>query len=212
MRRLPMRGWAAVLLFALPLPVASQEQSPAAPDAAAVNAVWVEHDVTLNYMGLTSYYSCDGLRDKVRWVLGQLGARPGFKVTTRGCVRVTGPEVMPSVRIVAAMPAAATPEILAQLAADASKQELAARVQGKSAPAAEATAQFPARVKRVKFTSSPVDDLRDGDCELMEQLRDGVFGALGVRVVEDRMRCVPRQVTPGSVQMTVEVLEPVPLS
>ena len=57
MRRLPMRGWAAVLLFALPLPVASQEQSPAAPDAAAVNAVWVEHDVTLNYMGLTSYYS-----------------------------------------------------------------------------------------------------------------------------------------------------------
>jgi hypothetical protein len=117
---------------------------------------------------------------------------------------------MPSVRIVAAMPAAATPEMLAQLAADAAKQELAARVQGKSAPAAEATAQFPARVQRVEFTSSPVDELRDGDCELMEQLRDGVFGALGVRVVEDRMRCVPHQVTPGSVQMTVEVLQQVP--
>jgi hypothetical protein len=44
----------------------------------------------------------------------------------------------------------------------------------------------------------------------MEQLvRQDVFGKLGARVVENRTRCVPRQVTPGAVRMTVEVLAPV---
>jgi hypothetical protein len=200
------------MLLVLPTLVAAEKNAPVAPDAAVVNAVWVEHDITLNYMGFTSYYSCDGLREKVRWVLGQLGARPDFKVTARGCVRVTGPEAMPSLKIIAAMPAAATPELLAQLAAEASKQELAARVQGRSPAAPEATAQFPARAKRVEFRSNPVGDLREGDCELMEQLRDQAFGPLGVKVVEDRIRCVPKQVSLGSVQMTVEVLQPVPQS
>ena len=52
--------------------------------------------------------------------------------------------------------------------------------------------------------------LQDGDCDLMEQLRDQVFEPFGVKVVEDDLRCVPRQVTIGAVRMTVEVLEPVP--
>jgi hypothetical protein len=214
MRRSWKGGWIAGLLCALPALAAAQAATPSADAAATVNAVWVERDVTFTYMPLTSYYSCDGLRDKVRWILKELGAKPGFKVVARGCIEVQGPEVFPGVRIVAAFPAPATPELLSQLASEASKRELAARATGKPDPVAEATAQFPARVKRVEFRSggSSIDDLQDGDCELMEQMRDRVFGQLGVKVVEDRIHCVPRQVSIGAVRMTVELLEPVPAS
>lgn len=212
MRHPSTTRWYAGLLLALPGLVAGQEATPAADAAATVNAVWVEHEVQLTYMGFTSYYSCEGLRDKVRWVLGQLGARPGIKVTTFGCVNVTGPEQMPGVRIVASLPVAATPEVLATLASEASKRELVARATGNAAAATEATAQFPARVRQVQFrsTRSSLDHLQDGDCELMEQLRDRVFPRLGVRVVEDETHCFPKQVALGAVRLTVEVLEPVP--
>jgi len=199
-------------MCALGLVAAAQEAAPA--PAATVNAVWVERKVNFTYMPLTSYYSCDGLRDKVRWILRQLGARPGFTVRSRGCIEVTGPELFPGVEIVAALPAEATPELLQQLADDASKRQLAARATGKPDPVIEATAQFPARIKRVEFRSgtTTLSDLQDGDCELMEQLvRNDVFGKLGARVVDAQTHCVPRQVTLGAVRMAVEVLEPGPV-
>lgn len=211
MRRSWQGGWVAAALCVLPLLAVAQAEAPAPEAAATVNAVWVEHKVGFTYMPLTSYYSCDGLRDKVRWILNQLGARPDFKVKSRGCVNLQGPEAFPGVEIVAALPAAATPELLEELAAGASKRQLAARATGKPDPVAEATAQFPARVKRVEFVSgrTTLYDLQDGDCELMEQLvRNDVFGKLGAKVVDSQTRCVPGQVPLGAVRMTVEVLEP----
>lgn len=202
----------AVSLVPMLLAVTVSAPAPAiatGEDAApVVNAVRVEREVELVYMGFTSYYSCDGLRDKVRRVLVDLGLGDGLKVGTRGCIRVTGPEIMPSVRIVAQVPVEATPEVLAQLESEAGKRELVARVKG-VAPA-EATAQFPVRRKRVEFEADPLGDLQEGDCELVEQLRDRVFPKLGVKVVEDRTQCAPRQVRPGSIHTVVEVLEPVP--
>lgn len=213
MRR-SLRGvWFATSLCALPLLAAAQQVAPAPQAAATVDAVWVERKVNFTYMPLTSYYSCDGLRDKVRWLLRQLGARPDFSVKSRGCIEVQGPEVFPGVEIVAAFPAAATPELLERLAGEAAKRQLAARAAGKPDPVVEATARFPARPRLVEFQSgrTTLASLQDGDCELIEQLvRQDVFGKLGVKVVEAETRCVPRQVTLGAVRMTVEVLEPVP--
>jgi len=213
MRRSWQGGCLATTLCMLPLLAAAQPEAAAPEPAATVNAVWVERKVSFTYMPLTSYYSCDGLRDKVRWILRELGARPDFKVRSRGCIEVQGPEMFPGVEVVAAFPAEATPELLEQLAADASKQQLAARATGKPDPVIEATAQFPARLRRVEFESgrTGLSDLQDGDCELMEQLvRNDVFGKLGAKVVDARTHCVPRQVTLGAVRMAVEVLEPVP--
>lgn len=205
-------GWMAGLLCALPLLAAAQEPTAATPEA--VDAVWVEREVNFTYMPLTSYYSCDGLRDKVRWIFRQLGARSDLRVSTRGCMEARGPEFFPGVRIVAAFPAAATPEVLAQVASDAAQRQLDAKGKGKgkAQPVADPTVPFPARAKRVEFRSSMSagTGLQDGDCELMEQLRDQVFGQYGIRVVEERIHCVPRTVTIGAVRMTVEVLEPVP--
>jgi hypothetical protein len=209
MRRTLATAFAAMIVVGSPSGAAAQET--VAPEATPpVNAVWIEREIQLSYMAVTSFYSCDGLRDKVAWVLKELGARPDFKVKSRACVRTSGPEVMPAVTIVAAMPVEATPAVLAELASGAAKRELAARATGQAAPESEATAQFPARVRRVEFKSSTIGRLQDGDCELIEQLRDQVMVPLGLKIVEDEMRCVPRQVSPGAVRLTVEVLEPVP--
>jgi len=210
MRNVTLVAAVAGLALALFASAAAQAQATlaAADDPTVVSAVWIERDVQLHYMGHTSYYSCDGLRGQVRNILKELGARPGFKVTARNCINITGPEWTPSVRIVAAFPVEATPEVLAALESDASKRELVARVQGKSAT--EATAQFPARPKRVEFRSGGMSFLRDGDCELMEQMRDRVFGPLGVKVIDSSVHCAPRQVSIGAIRMTVDVLEPLP--
>jgi hypothetical protein len=210
MRNVTLIGAVAGLALVLFASAAAQAQESVADvdDSTVVNAVWIEKDVQLHYMAFTSFYSCDGLRGQVRSILKELGARPGFKVTARNCINLTGPEWSPIVRIVAAFPVEATPEVLAALESDASKRELVARVQGKSAT--EATAQFPARPKRVEFRSGGMSFLRDGDCELMEQMRDRVFGPLGVKVIDSSVHCVPRQVSLGSIRMTVDVLEPLP--
>ena len=209
MKHIATFAWAIATALGLVSTVHAQAPVPSVDAPPAVNAVWIERDLTFTYMGHTSYYSCDGLRDKVRLVLRQLGARPDLKVTARNCMRQSGPEWTPAVRIVAAFPAEATPELMAELAASAPERELAARVGGK--PVTEATAQFPARWKRVEFQSGPsgLRDIDDGDCDLMEQLRRSVFDKIGVRVLEYDVNCVPRQVTLGAVRMAVEVLEPV---
>lgn len=183
-----------------------------AAEPAAVSAVWVEKDLSFTHMGFTSYYSCDGIRDKVRYVLTQVGARPGFKVTVSGCVNGNGPEIMPRVRVRAAMPREATPEVLAELARDRSTRELTARQQGRAAAgtAADAgSAPFQAQWRTLQFRGTPNSEVQDGDCELMEQLVREVLLPLGVReVAGSRLACVPHQASPNSINLKLMALEP----
>jgi hypothetical protein len=189
---------------ATPADVAEADASP------TVMAVWVEKKISFAYMGFTAYYSCDGLRYKVKAILEEIGVRPGFKIQARGCVHLSGPEDMPMLEIVAATPREATPEVLAELEKDAAKRELVSRYGTEDAAATEATAQFPARVRRIDFRDSATGLVQAGDCELVEQLRDRVFVPLGAKVVVDRMGCVPRQLNIGIINLSIEMLEPVP--
>lgn len=196
-------------------PAAVLAQSPAAvvtpDDQVPVMAVWVEKKIQFTYVGYTSHYSCDGLKNKVSSILKEIGARPGYKVTARACFSPRqGAEWTPMLDIVAAMPQAATPEVLAALAKDESQRALAARAGGKPAPTAEAAAEFPARTRRVDFRDSPTGLLQPGDCELVEQLRNKVFVPLGAKIVVDRMSCVPHTLNNGIIVLSIDVLEPVP--
>jgi hypothetical protein len=201
-----MRQAGVTSLFAILVTVAGVAS---AADSAAVNAVWVDKDLAFTYMGFTSHYSCGGIQDKVAYVMKQLGARPGFKVTTSGCVNMNGPEIMPRVRVRAALPRAATPEVLAELARERSTRELAARAQGNkpAAAAAEATVQFPATWRTVTFEGTPSSEVQDGDCELMEQLMRQVLLPMGVREVNgSRLNCVPHQLPLNAVNLQLQVL------
>lgn len=71
----------------------------AGPDPGDVPAAWVQKEVNFRYVGFTTKYSCDGLQDRMRRILAQLGARDDFKMTGYGCVGVNA-ETTPGVRIV----------------------------------------------------------------------------------------------------------------
>jgi hypothetical protein len=202
-------------------PLVAAEQPAAAPvanadGAPAVMSVWVEKEANFTYMGLTSYYSCDGIRDKVRRILRYIGVRPGFKVSVTGCINdvvangsLGGVERMPRVHVKAALPQPATPELLAELSKPDAKRELIARVKGTGDATMEATAQFPAEWRRVEILAKPIGPVQLGDCELVDEMAEGAFAQLGVRIVDDQTACVPRQLTLGSVRLTLEVLQPV---
>src|ERR1700687_3092690 len=64
---------------------APQAAAPTAVTGIPVAAVWREQHLDFFYMGRTSRYSCDGLRDKVRAMLLDLGARRDLKIAAIGC-------------------------------------------------------------------------------------------------------------------------------
>jgi hypothetical protein len=205
-------------LVAAEQPAAAQAAAPVAnaDGAPTVMSVWVEKEVNFTYMGLTSYYSCDGIRDKVRRILRYIGARPDFKVSVTGCTndgvvngRLGGVERMPRVYVKAALPQPATPELLAELSKPDARRELIARVKGTGDATVEATAQFPARWRRMELLAKPIGPVQLGDCELVDEMAEGVFAQLGVRILDDQTACVPRQLTLGSVRLRLEVLQPV---
>ena len=88
------------LLVAAALCAAAGPAARAAASAADEAAVWVQREVNFRYVGFTTKYSCDGLRDRMRRILLQLGARADLKMTGYGCVGVNSPETSPGVRIV----------------------------------------------------------------------------------------------------------------
>lgn len=206
-KRLP-----ALLLALCALPVvhrasAATETATAAPAAEpTVEAYWSTTEIDFAYMGMTTYYSCEGLRDSVRDVLRMLGARDDLRVRARGCEVMGGPAAFPRVLITVTVPVEATPENLAELAKDADKRELVARVRGERQEGAEGPDRFPAIRRQVVLSDRASRDLDPGECELIEQMRNRVFPRLGIRIVEDRLNCVPRRVTPGQLYLVVEAL------
>jgi hypothetical protein len=177
-----------------------------------VTAVWVEHEFMFTYFGRGTYYSCDGMANKIEYILEALGARPEPKVWV-GCVEGPGIQQVPTARIKVAVPTEATPELLAAIEAGKSKRELVSRVQGNGAVVDVATAQFPAQRRVVEFVGRRKDRIEDGDCELLEQLLPQVLEPLGVREApgSSRLMCVPRQAQIGSVQLRLESLHALPV-
>jgi hypothetical protein len=207
-----MKKSAAAALLALSPFLGSGSAPAAEPSASAaaqeqtVQAYWNTYEIDFSYMGLTTYYSCDGLRDSVRDVLRMVGAREDLKIRARGCEISGTPAVFPRVLITVSVPVEATPENLAELAKDADKRELVAWVRGERAIGVEGPDLFAAVPRQVTISDRGTRDLDPGECELVEQLRDRVFPKLGIRVVDDQLRCIPKHVRHGQIKLTVQAL------
>jgi hypothetical protein len=218
LRDVPARRWApaigvAVAAVSFAIGAQAQDAGVGAPDAArapVVNAVWVEREFSFAYMGIGTYYSCGGLRNKIEYVLEQLGARPEPRVSV-SCLDGPGPERLPMARIRVAMPAEATPELLAQLEEERSRRELVGRVQNKGAAVDDATAQFAAERRTVEFDGRRGKRIEDGDCELLDQLLPQVLEPMGVRELPgSSLACVPKQSQFGAVNLKLESLHALP--
>ena len=184
-RRYLVLGAGALAACTLLLSAAAPGQ-PSAPAAAAAPAwaVWTPKELRFTYMGFTSHYSCDGLRDKMRAILLQLGARPDMKLRELPCAGQLGrPTEFPGVTV--------NMNVLTPF--DATK--------------ANATeTPLPAHWKPVEI-STDRDPLREaGDCELIEQVKSRVLPLFTTRNVGYRSTCIPNQLQVGGTQLKAEVL------
>jgi hypothetical protein len=175
----------------------------------ATQAIWKTQQIQFNYFGFTSTYTCDGLRDRVRAILQQVGADKDMQVSTFGCGAMDRPTRLPSLKIVVSTPVPATPENLAAVSKQAEDQPSDKKTSRKHPLRVDTTDQFPAVWRTVDFRKSNVQ-ARSGECELMEQLRDQVFKKLSVRIVEDHLNCIPNQISIGQPDFKVAALVPAP--
>lgn len=186
-QRVLAAGVVAVLLSVTGWAAAAAADTGA--QAARESAVWTPREVLFIYQGFTTTYSCDGLRDKVRSILLELGAREDLKITETPCSELERPDPFPGVRI--------KMNVL-QPAGDQS--------------AAAGTQSVPAHWKRVDLTPERDAVSAAGDCELIEQVKQSILPLFATRNVEYRSNCLPHQLQIGATRLGAEVLVPDPKS
>ena len=171
---------AALILF-IPMWAEGAERAAGPTDAQA--AVWTPKELTFVFMGFTARYSCEGLRDKIRHTLAELGARSDFKVDYYGCSSPFGtPDPFPGVRI--------RMHVLQPVAAnDNSAEAVGAHWQRTS----------------LHLDKDPVWEA--SDCELLEQIRQKILPLFATRNVDFASNCVPHQAYLGT-RLSADVLLP----
>jgi len=179
----------------------------AAAEQPVTKAVWRVQDIYFHYVGFTTLYSCDGLRDRMREFLAQLGAHESALVNTSACSDFSQPTRYTSVRIVFAHPVEATDDNIKAIGQDEKREKLWALLQKHNKGTEIGTEPFEAEKMQVTLLSraqSPTSAA--GDCELLEQIRDRLIKPMGGAVMKDDLRCVPYQGTAGSSNLKVQML------
>jgi hypothetical protein len=170
----------AVILFGVGLPAMAADAPSQAP-VTTEPAVWTQKEVQFTYMGFTTHYTCDGLRDTVREMLLQLGARKDdLKVYEQPCSRPDRPDPFPGVKIKMSVlqPAAGAPDASA----------------------------VNAYWKTIKLPYRAVGLDAAGQCELLEQFKQKVLPLFTTRNVDLHASCVPHQLEPLGTSLQAEVL------
>jgi len=169
-------------LMVASLCAAAGSSAVAAAGPGEETAAWVQKEINFRYVGFTTKYSCDGLQDRIRRFLLELGARDDLKMTGYGCIGVNSPETSPGVRIVlhVLQPASAT-----------------------------AGQTVTAHWKSVDLLSAR--DLRDPldaalDCELIAQLKRDVLPLFAVRHVDYSATCSVHTPVVGGTRLKADVL------
>jgi hypothetical protein len=162
MRSVWLLAWVGLICAAPVWPANTDSGVPVA-------AVWKEQHLSFVYMGRTSRYSCDGLRDKVRAMLLDLGARRDIRVSAVGCEGSLGP----SLNIVVS-----TPALPAAAAKPLHPGDLAA---------------VDARFESFTITSDPFRNMEIADCELVEEFTRQILPKLVTRELKQDITCVPFQ-------------------
>lgn len=181
---------------------------PQADDSGAVQSTWKPQEIRYSYMGFTTAYNCDAAETRLKEILLTLGAHPQTKVRATGC-NMNRPSRNFFITITTATPVATTNAAIPgnTPSNSTSKQELIRRLGIKNSIADE---QFPATWKTVNLSSDRRLDLQPGDCELLEGLRDRVLPSLSIKVVTDKVECMPHQLSIRTPELTVSALVPVP--
>jgi len=151
--------------------------------ADVVPAVWQQHKITISYFGITSSYACDALETHVRGILLHLGARKDAKVDA-SCPR--GPEEPSHTAWITAVFYTLAP------------------AESASAPGI-VNAHWTAR----EVTPHQPYFMGDGDCELIDQMKDLISKNFSLRDIHYRTDCVPNEITVDGFAIKGQALIPV---
>jgi hypothetical protein len=184
------------------LPIVGQAAATHGTDS--VPATWKVQEIRYSYVGFTTAYNCDAAEDKLKEILLALGAHPGTQVRATGC-NMNRPSRNFFVTITSATPVPATDAIAVPAKGEKSRQELLERLGNKNPISSD---QFPATWKSVDLSNDRKLNLRPGDCELMEGLRDNVLPKLSVKIESNRVQCTPRQLSISTPELKVSALVP----
>lgn len=147
-------------------------------------SVWVPKEFQFIYQGFTTKYSCDGLRDKVRTVLLNLGARKDLQVNSLGCVGRSGvPDPFPGVSV---------------------KMNVLVPASAATASADEPAISSHWKPMKLQLDRSPLAEA--GECELVEQVKQKILPLFTTRNVDFKSICIPHQLSPGGTSLSAEVL------
>ncbi len=160
----------------------AQAEGGAAP---GLEGVWQPHELEFQYVGFTTIYSCDGLRDKLRALLRRVGARADASVNTYSCARGFG-----------------SPDRFVRARLKFSTLQPAGGAASGAGDATQAGAW-----RAVQLAPMRPFELDPGDCELIEQFRDKLLPLFSARALQDQVRCQPHQ-NPASFSLRFEVFEP----
>ena len=150
-----------------------------------VAGTWEHHSASFSYYGITALYSCDGLENNIRALLLHFGARKDATVSARGCPR--GASVPSNVAIV-----------------DIDFYSLS--------PSPGANGENNVQARWTPVTVSPIHPyfMANGDCELMEDLKDVLSKNFSLRDLSYRTNCVPHQINIDGFGVKAEALKALP--
>lgn len=176
-------GAAALLCGAAAWNVSFADDASPSPHA----GVWQKHVYTLQFMGFTTTYSCDGLADKVKVLLIAAGARADSKSRPGICSRGWG-----------------RPDKFAQ--ANLTFYTLVPAGTDPSADGAAVNGTW----RPVKFAVRSPRELALGDCELVEQFGSLVLPMFATRNIDSHTTCVPHQDSGSVINLNFEAFTAIP--
>jgi hypothetical protein len=177
--------WAAALVLGLAFGAPVTRAAPQAADAPSsdiVTGTWQHHKATFSYFGVTTLYTCDGLEGQVGQILRHLGARKDVSVSARGC------------------PGPYTPSHTAWVDADFYTL----------VPVAAGPGTVEARWTPVEVTTQRPSFMGQGDCELIQEMKDLITRSFSLRDIEYRTECVPHEYIQDSFSIKGQALTVLP--
>ena len=164
--------------------MASSTESDATPP---VTAIWRAQQVQLSFRSPRIYYSCDGLKNKIRAILIAVGAQEQLNVELP--CRIGSLTNNAIVNITLATPIEATRENVAALTTYTTQDELVARVNNVHLPTANDIERFDAEWRPIALHKDRKVRIDGGDCQLLREVSEQLFPKIGVRLKDRELRC-----------------------
>jgi hypothetical protein len=181
----------ALALLAWPFVPSRAVAAETAADAPAevLSSEWQHRQLSFAYSGFTTLYTCDGLEDHVRQIMLYLGARKDLKVRATGCPGPNSPSrsAFVNVDFHSLVPASGGP-----------------------APGGPAPTTLNGHWTPLELTPRRPNFMGDGDCELIQAMKDFITKNFTLRAVEYRTSCYPNEVTLDGFSVKGQALRALP--